>query len=655
MKGFCSKSSTVNPLKKALETAVSPAPQTAEELIQQARIQLQQRQLELAQASLESSLKLQKTAAAYRGLGNIQFMLRNYRDSIPFFEKALEQDAGDHASLAMLAEAYFELGNTEKAVGYSTLAIAAAPDEIRYKERFIHISRDAVFFQYNHVIENTLFDCLKTSGLDCAGAQGLWYNTFTLNPVFRQIYALRRAAGKQGGFFGKIKERMAAALPAKDDASVSFDPALFDKAADFSPLMKPFFLLGISKITIYTTAFEEFLIYLRRSLLLQPERFTAQERLSLAASLAQYCFGTDYILNVSAEEAAKLSSLGTTPADIALRACYVPLASIAGIDALVQNFIQLPELSGVIEMQLTDVRAREETARKIPAITPIADAVSVKVREQYEESPYPRWKTIPRNLTLERVADPLRKPGAKILIAGCGTGQEAAQIATVLPDAQILAVDLSLASLSYAQTQTEKLGFKNITFRQADILQLGSLTERFDGIISGGVLHHLHDPLQGWKVLTGLLNPGGLMRIALYSKIARKHLVVAQDIIKQKGFAPTIEGMRDFRQQSAALLDRDVLNTISAVSDYYHAAMYRDMLFHVQEHCFDIPGIDAALKKLDLTFLQFILPLSVIAQYTAAFPADPDATSLASWHKFEQSHPRLFLGMYQFWCKTGQH
>jgi 2-polyprenyl-3-methyl-5-hydroxy-6-metoxy-1,4-benzoquinol methylase/tetratricopeptide (TPR) repeat protein len=631
---------------------VSTAPQTAEDLIQQARSQLQQQQLEPAKASLEASLKLQKTAAAYRGLGNIQFMLRNHRDSIPFFEKALEQDGGDHASLAMLAEAYFELGNTEKAVGYSTLAITAAPQEIRYKERFIHLSRDAVFFQYNHVIENTLLECLKTPSLDCSGAQGLWYNTFTLNPDFRRLYAVKRSAEKQSGFFGKIKERMAAALPAKDDAGASFDPTLLDKAVDFSPLMKPFFLLGLEKITVYTMAFEEFLTALRKSLLLQPERFSAQERLSIGASLAQYCFNTDYILNVTAEEIGKISALGTTATDIALRACYAPLQQISGIDEIAKKFTQNAELSGVLETQLTEVRLRENAAKNIPAITPIADAISVKVREQYEESPYPRWKTIPRNLSLERVADPLRKPGAKVLIAGCGTGQEAAQIATVLPDAQILAVDLSLASLSYAQTRTEKLGFKNITFRQADILQLGSLTERFDGIISGGVLHHLQDPLKGWEVLTGLLNDGGLMRIALYSKIARKHLVVAQDIIQQKGFPPTIEGMRDFRQQSASLLDRDVLNTISAVSDYYHAAMYRDMLFHVQEHCFDIPGIDAALKKLGLTFVQFILPPPVLAQYVAAYPSDPTAASLPNWHKFEQSHPLLFLGMYQFWCKA---
>jgi len=165
------------------------------------------------------------------------------------------------------------------------------------------------------------------------------------------------------------------------------------------------------------------------------------------------------------------------------------------------------------------------------------------------------------------------------------------------------------------------------------------------------VLHHLRDPLKGWEILAGLLKPGGVMRIALYSKTARQHLVVAQNIIKDKGFAPTPEGMRDFRRQSAALLDRDVLNTISGVSDYYHISMYRDMLFHVQEHCFDVPGIETALNQLHLKFLKFILPQAITVQYLAAYPNDPDAASLPNWHKFEQAHPQLFIGMYQFWCQ----
>ncbi|MEZ0263058.1 MAG: methyltransferase domain-containing protein [Alphaproteobacteria bacterium] len=631
--------------------SAATALQSAEELVQKARDQMQQRDFDAARASLDASLKLQETAAAYRTLGNIQHMHRAFAAGIPYFEKALGVDERDHASLAMLAEAHFELRQIDKAIGYSTLAIAANPAEIRYKVRFIAIAQDAVFFQYNSIIENTLLDCLKTPGLDCSGAQGLWYNTLTLNPTYRGLYALSRPAEKKAGFFDKLKANLASALPAKDDAGVAFDPAPFDAATDFSPLLQPFFLHGIEKITVYTIAFEQFLTHLRRTLLLKPERFTPQQLVTISSALAHYCFNTDYIFDVTDEEKAAVNKLGNSPADIARRACYAPLCASPDADAIAQEQAGNADLASVILAQITEPRLRAAAAKEMIAITPIADTVSVKVREQYEEFPYPRWKTVPRNLSLERLADGLRKPGAKILIAGCGTGQEAAQIATTLPEAQILAVDLSLASLSYAQVQTQALGFKNITFRQADILQLGSIGEKFDGIMSGGVLHHLQEPLKGWEVLTGLLNPGGLMRIALYSKIARKHLIVAQDIIKQKGFPPTSDGMRDFRRQSATLLDREVLNGISSASDYYHISMYRDMLFHVQEHCFDIPGIEKALNQLHLKFLKFILPQAAVAQYLAAYPADTEAVNLRNWHAFEQAHPQLFIGMYQFWCQ----
>ncbi|HYD19752.1 MAG TPA: methyltransferase domain-containing protein [Patescibacteria group bacterium] len=625
----------------------SPAPLSAEELLATGRALLQAGDLDGAQASFEGALKIAPSAAGWRGLGNIHFMRRNYRASVPLFEKALDVDAQDHPALAMLAEAYFELGQRNEAVGYSTLAVSANPAEIRYKERFLVVAQEAVFLQHNIVIENTLLTCLETPGLDCAGAQGLWYNLFTLNPVYRAFFAVKRSTEKSGGLFGRIRDKMSATLPARDDASVHFDPTPLDAATDFSPLTSPFFLLGLEKIVVYTAAFEEFLTHLRKALLLQPSRFTPAQLIAIAARLAQYAYNTDYILNVTPEETAALGKLGDGAADLARRACYAPLHFPA----------VSPELEGVavfstlVQQQISEPRDREKAAAGITAITPIDDVVSVKVREQYEESPYPRWKSVPRNLTIEAVANDLRKPGAKILIAGCGTGQEAAQIATVLPEAEILAVDLSLASLSYAKVQTEKLGFKNITFRQADILQLGALQERFDGIVSGGVLHHLRDPLKGWEILTGLLKPNGLMRIALYSKTARRHLVVAQQVIKEKAFPPTPEGMRDFRRQSASLLDKEVLNAISAVSDYYHISMYRDMLFHVQEHCFDIPGIESALKQLHLKFLKFILPQAVTAQYVAAFPGDPEAVSLANWDKFEQAHPQLFIGMYQFWCQ----
>ena len=588
-----------------------PAPQSAEQLVQQARELMQQQQPDEAWKTLEASLAIAKTAPAYRNLGNILFVRREPAKAIPYFQQALDTDGGDHASYAMLAEAHFALGDTAKALGFSGLAIGLAPDEMRYKERFIAMSQGAVFQQHDEIIARVILACLATPGLDCSGLQGFWYNIFTLNPVYRSVYKL---AGQDGGFLKTLKN-LVAASPA------DFDAQALANVTDFMPLLRPYFLLGLEKITVYSKPFEDFIAALRKALLLQPARFSPPAHDALAKGVAQYALGTEYIIDITPEETAALAQ---TPSGT-LQACYAETAESR--------------------------RALDEARKTIPALTPIADEVSVKVREQYEESPYPKWKTVPRNLTLEAVAAPLRKQGAKILIAGCGTGHEAAQIASVLPEADILAVDLSLSSLAYAKLQTQLLGFKNIRFAQADILRLGGIEDRFDAVISGGVLHHLRDPVTGWQVLTGLLNPGGLMRIALYSATARRHITAAREAVARGNYPATPEGMRAFRRESRKLLDKDTLGRLMAVSDYYHISMYRDMVFHVQEHCFDIPGLETALKRLQLAFLKFILPQTVAAQYHAAFPGDAEGLSLGNWHKFEQAQPETFLGMYQFWCR----
>tara|TARA_B100000787_G_scaffold93930_1_gene69343 strand:+ start:154 stop:381 length:228 start_codon:yes stop_codon:yes gene_type:complete len=68
-------------------------------------------------------------------------------------------------------------------------------------------------------------------------------------------------------------------------------------------------------------------------------------------------------------------------------------------------------------------------------------------------------------------------------------------------------------------------GFKNIEYMQADILDLGNLDKKFDIVESSGVLHHMDDPMAGWKVLTDCLKPAGLMNLGLYSELARPHIV----------------------------------------------------------------------------------------------------------------------------------
>ena len=68
-------------------------------------------------------------------------------------------------------------------------------------------------------------------------------------------------------------------------------------------------------------------------------------------------------------------------------------------------------------------------------------------------------------------------------------------------------------------------------YLQADILDLYLLGRKFDIIESVGVLHHMDKPIAGWKILTDLLNPGGLMKIGLYSELARHQIVKIREEI----------------------------------------------------------------------------------------------------------------------------
>ena len=185
----------------------------------------------------------------------------------------------------------------------------------------------------------------------------------------------------------------------------------------------------------------------------------------------------------------------------------------------------------------------------------------------------------------------------------------------------MLAVDLSLTSLAYAERKTRELGIGNIEYRQADILALGALAERFDVVDCTGVLHHLEDPVAGWRILCSLLRPGGVMRVGLYSEIARRHVVRARELIAAAGFAPTPSGIRACRAAILARQDDALLARVTQGEDFYSVSGCRDLIFHVQEQRFTLPRIASVLAELDLKFIGFEWPdTDTPARYRARFP-----------------------------------
>jgi hypothetical protein len=104
-----------------------------------------------------------------------------------------------------------------------------------------------------------------------------------------------------------------------------------------------------------------------------------------------------------------------------------------------------------------------------------------------------------------------------------------------------------------------------------------------------------------------------------------------------------------FRERKRAGRHSVTGRAITEWRDFYTLSTCRDLLFHVQEHCYTPMGIAALLKETGLEFLGFRnVAANVLEAYRRRFPDDPFARDLASCEAFEVDHPDTFVGMYHF-------
>jgi SAM-dependent methyltransferase len=394
--------------------------------------------------------------------------------------------------------------------------------------------------------------------------------------------------------------------------------------------------------------------------------------IDLYCAIARQCFVNQYVFSQTDDETAQAMKLrglveGELAADgeispfrVAAIGAYFPLHSLANAERLLNRPLNRPwppALRALLVQQIEEPAEERLIKAALPALTPIEDQVSQAVRAQYEENPYPRWiRGGPpvQPAILERRPEPV----ADVLIAGCGTGIFTTEFARKARNARFLAIDLSLASLSYAKRMAQNFGLTNVEFAQADITKLGALGRSFDFIDSSGVLHHIGDPWVAWQVLLSLLRPDGIMQVGLYSELGRRNVVAARTLIAERGYRPTPEDIRRIREIVAASEEGSLLKSISQWSDFFTTSDCRDLLFHPQEHRTSLPAIKAFIEANGLRFAGFILDALTSDAFVRRFPEASALTGKARfeafadldrWHLYETENPNAFAGMYRFW------
>jgi 2-polyprenyl-3-methyl-5-hydroxy-6-metoxy-1,4-benzoquinol methylase len=436
----------------------------------------------------------------------------------------------------------------------------------------------------------------------------------------------------------------------------------------------PLLLQVMQSIPVQDVAFERLLTSLRRTLLSAAHGREAGSEIvtGFACALAQQCFINEYVFVTTPEEDSAIESLKQALADALAAGTVVeamPVAALAMYEPLhAQPFASallarqwIPALDRVLTQQVREPAREIELRDSIARLTTVEDEVSRQVRQQYEENPYPRWVHAAGQVTPVPIDQyvreqcpagahaPLGKTDAlEILVAGCGTGQIAIASAQKYLGARVLAIDLSLSSLCYAKRGTPASLAAQIEYAQADILKLATIGRSFDVIDCSGVLHHMADPLEGWRILLTLLRPGGLMHLGFYSEAGRKDVVAARSFIAEHGYGSTPPDIRRCRQD----LLKTPLASVTRFTDFFTTSECRDLLFHVHEARMTIPAINTFIGEHSLKFLGFEFDAPVLHQLEKHFAASGwSLTGLGRWHEFETRFPDTFSGMYQFWVQ----
>ena len=139
------------------------------------------------------------------------------------------------------------------------------------------------------------------------------------------------------------------------------------------------------------------------------------------------------------------------------------------------------------------------------------------------------------------------------------------------------------------------------------------------------------------------------MKIGLYSKLARPHIVKAREEFAESYGVVSKETIKRFRKDLIGS-DEEHHLLIHTSHDFYSLSSFRDLLIHSNEHRFTLLEIQEHLSELALKFCGFENQ-NTVTKFRQVNGGSADPYDLTSWAAYEEVNPRTFAGMYEFWCQ----
>lgn len=241
----------------------------------------------------------------------------------------------------------------------------------------------------------------------------------------------------------------------------------------------------------------------------------------------------------------------------------------------------------------------QDLYNKYPYPKPIDDMEEYLETRDFSVSP-----TMIENLLWPKTGYPKEK--FTILCAGCGSSQ-APGLAMNNPLAQVTGIDISDASLSHSEYLKKKHDITNLELMKLDIHDVESLGQKFDIIVSTGVLHHLPDPTTGFQALRKVLSKNGSLVCMLYGAYGRVGVYMYQDLAKLLDLKPDSDSIEILKEMCTYGAEKHPVRLVSSsVEDVEYDAGLVDLFLNPQDTPFTVSDIMEMAEKTDFVFQTWV-------------------------------------------------
>ena len=222
-----------------------------------------------------------------------------------------------------------------------------------------------------------------------------------------------------------------------------------------------------------------------------------------------------------------------------------------------------------------------------------------------------------------------------VLVAGCGTWQSA-KFALCHPRARVVAIDISPTSLDHTEALKKKYELTNLETRQLPIESASDLNQRFDLIVSTGVLHHLVDPDAGLRALRSVLGTEGVMYLMLYAPYGRTGVSMLQDYCRRLGIETTPQEINDLSQVLRMMPQHHPLvSMMRGAREGLDAKALVDALLNPRDRTYSVPQLFDFIERNDLKFARWYWQ-AAYSPHCGAIADTPHASRLAALPERDQ-------------------